>query len=62
MLTIMIPIFLQSIKEWEDEVSKDDETEDEILCRLLDSKKVNINILAVGHPTYKVPRIVLFTI
>ncbi|CAB4034285.1 Hypothetical predicted protein, partial [Paramuricea clavata] len=29
----------QTIEEWENDVSKDDETENEILCRVLDSKK-----------------------
>ena len=31
----------QTIEEWENDVSKDDETENEILCRVLDSKKVD---------------------
>ena len=33
---------LQSVDEWERDVSKHDETENEMLCRLLDAKKVSI--------------------
>jgi hypothetical protein len=38
-------VLSQTIEEWENDVSKDDETENEILCRVLDSKKVEIHDL-----------------